>query len=136
LFLVSAFSTGAAYALVVLVFVRRHQEGLEQRIEGFDVGLIIFEVLLLLAYFNFASMGSLGVQASIDYLMSQPGFWLGALVLGLLAPLALEFWTLFRHKKSPRLNTALSLLSGVLVLVGGYLLRHYVVYAGVFELPW
>jgi len=136
LFLVSAFSTAAAYALIVLAIIRRYQKGLESRIEGFDVGLILFEILLLLAYFNFAGMGSTAAKASLGFLLGDVGFWLGVLGVGLLLPLGLEFFSLLRHGRSPKLNTALSLAAGMFVLVGGYLLRHYVLAAGVFEFPW
>ncbi len=135
LFLVSAFSTAAAYALLVLAVIRPYyQKGLEQRIEGFDVGLIVFEILILLAYFNFGRIGPVGAQMGLDFLLKEPGFWLGVLVLGLVVPLGLEFFGLWQ--KNPKINLYLSATSAVLVLVGGYLLRYYVLKAGVFQFPW
>lgn len=136
LFLVSAFSTASAYALLCLSVMRHYQQGLEQRVEGFDVGLIVFELLIVITYFNFSLLGSLGARASVSFLLGQPGFWGGVLLLGLVVPLGLEFFSLYQHGKNPRLHTALSVVSGVLVLAGGYLLRYYILAAGVFELPW
>lgn len=136
LFLVSAFSTAAAYALLVLAVIRRYQRGLEQRVEGFDVGLIVFEILILLAYFNFGRIGPVGAQMGLAFLLQEPGFWFGVLVLGLVVPLGLEFLSLWRHERNPKITLYLSVTSAVLVLVGGYLLRYYVLKAGVFQFPW
>ncbi len=92
--------------------------------------------MILLGYLNFARMGSVGARASLDFLMGQIGFWAGALLLGLLIPFGLEIFALVRRGRNPRLDTLLSITSGMLVIAGVFLLRYYVVHAGVFEFPW
>ncbi len=121
LFLVSGLS--AAAALVILAA----RPGTERhRFARVDAGLIALELLLVgLLVVGLAS----GAQVQFDALALIMGgsytvpFWVWFVALGLLVPLALELWEL----RGPH---ALALLAPLLVLGGGYLLRHLTVELG------
>jgi len=135
LFLVSAFSTGAAYLIPFTQLWR--EEHLEGWLERLDVVLILFELIILGLYINYTVYGPVGGRASINYLLGNLGFVLGFLIFGLFVPLLLEFYSLLRGHRMRRLfRYTLPLLSSLLVLFGGFLLRLYVLYAGIYEFPW
>ena len=121
LFLVSGLS--AAAALVILAA----RPGAERhRFARIDAGLIALELLLVgLLIIGMAT----GARVQLDALGLIWGgsytvpFWVWFVAIGLLIPLALELWEL----RGPH---ALALLAPLLVLVGGYLLRHLTVELG------
>ena len=104
-----------------------------------DAWLIVVELLVLFLFLGFAAYGS-GPEAaySAAFLLGNVGFVLGFLLVGLIAPLALECYLLVKgHAGSAALGrTNLYLLSGLLVLLGGYLLRQYVLLAGFYVKVW
>lgn len=135
LFLVSAFSTGAAY-LILFAHLWR-EEHLREWLERLDVILILFEFIILGLYVNYAAYGPVGGRASINYLAGDIGFVLGFLIFGLFTPLLLELYTLLRGERlRSLLRYTLPLFASLLVLFGGFLLRLYILHAGVFEFPW
>lgn len=123
LFVASALSAGVA---VVLLFGFALQEREEiaagiPALARLDVGLLLLEGVVLVA-FAAASVAQDGlVSASTDALLfgEQAGiFWLGAVVVGLVAPLAMEAAHLL-HQDSP------AFAAGALCsLVGGLCLRY------------
>ncbi len=136
LFVVSGFSTGAAFLLLLSTFspdpiVQRIEEKLEQ----LDAGLIVTELIILGAYFNFAFFLPTGARYSAELLLNTPLFVFGFLGTGLIVPLALETYGIFWGGHSQITNRLLDLAS-VLVLIGGFLLRYFVLYAGVYQYPW
>ena len=136
LFVISGFSTGAAFLLLLSTFSQN--EGawkISAKLEELDAVLIVTELIILGAYFNFALFLPTGARESAQYLFHSPVFIVGFFIAGLIVPLAIETWGIFfagHSKKSSRLIMAAS----ALVLVGGYLLRFYVLKAGVFQYPW
>jgi formate-dependent nitrite reductase membrane component NrfD len=54
-------------------------------------------------------------------------------VIGLVIPFVIELGTLTKRIPS---GTATIVSAAVMVLVGGYLLRHYMLASGVYEYPW
>ena len=121
LFLISGLSSAAALAILV----SRAQS--EKRIfTRFDVGLILVELLLIaLLVINLTTGSAVHLQAAGmilggDYTVF---FWVYFVFLGLLIPLLLEFWEM-------RGGRALVFLGPILVLIGGYLLRHITVELG------
>ena len=125
LFLVSGLSAAAA---VVVLFARlEHERHLFLRL---DMGLIAVElVLIALWMINLATGGREHLEA-LQTLMGGEyvvRFWVWFVLLGLATPLLLETWELLRKEKTIR---ALAVISPLLVLVGGYLLRQITVDVG------
>ena len=140
LFTVSAFSTGLAYLMVALTLAGGksgwHEVGGLGRI---DAGAIVLEVAVLTAFLGLAwYSGRPEAAYSVITLLGNLGFVIGFLLLGVLAPLALEVYVLIKgHAGAATMARAnLYLLSGLLVLAGGYLLRQYVLWAGFYVKTW
>ncbi|NTU90620.1 MAG: polysulfide reductase NrfD [Chlorobiaceae bacterium] len=136
LFVISGFSTGAAYLLLLSTFSKNESAWkITAKLEQLDAVLIVSELIILGAYFNFALFLPTGARASAEYLFHSPVFLVGFFIAGLIVPLAIETYGIFfsgHSKKSGSLLVAAS----ALVLVGGYLLRIYVLKAGIFQYPW
>jgi protein NrfD len=122
LFLVSGLSTSAA---LVVLGTRAHTErALFTRI---DLGLIAVElVIVALLIVNLSTGGAVQLSAARMVLGGEYtlAFWGLFVALGLLVPLMLELWELRGGQR------ALAVLGPVLVLVGGYILRHVIVGLG------
>jgi protein NrfD len=115
LFLVSGLSTGAALTALI---ARQHSE--RRLLTRIDAGLIVVELLIVaLLLINLAT----GSRPQLDAAAKLMGgsytawFWVVFVALGLLVPLALEY---FEIRGSAR---SVVMLAPVLVLVGGYALR-------------
>lgn len=140
LFTVSAFSTGLAFLMVMLWLggAKGHEVG---RLGQVDAGVILMEMIVLALFLGLAASGSRPEAAfSVAFLMGNMGFVVGFLLLGVLAPLGLEAYVLVKgHGGAATLATSranLYLISGLLVLAGGYLLRQYVLLAGFYVKVW
>ncbi len=127
LFLTVGASTGAA-AMALILFVLGHRSDGLGRLRVMTVIALVLQVLSLALFvisvqasgaapslraFSTLTSGGLGVT-----------FWLGALLIGSLLPLALEVVDL--RRKSYRLTA----LASVLVLVGGFLMKYAIMAAG------
>ncbi len=121
LFLVSGMSAAAA---AVLLFARDREE--RHRFARIDVVLILIELLLIgLLVIGLASGARVQLQAlemiiGGDYTIP---FWVWFVGIGLIVPLLIELWELRRP-------TALALIAPILILAGGYLLRHLTIDLG------
>ena len=140
LFTVSAFSTGFGFLMVVLSLRDRKLHEVS-RLGQADAGVILLELVVLFAFLGFAAYGGRPEAAySVASLLGDLGFVLGFLLLGIIAPLALEGYALLRgHDGGATLVSSranLYLLSGLLVLMGGYLLRQYILWAGFYVKVW
>lgn len=134
LFTVSAFSTAFAYLLLLLnVFITdENDQDIRHRYERFDVILIAAELVILFSFFNYTLSGSESGYRSAQLLWHDFGWLVGFIGFGLLVPFFLELKGVIKGW-SGRLPTVAAAL---LVLMGGYLLRHYFMYAGVYAYPW
>ncbi len=131
LFTVSAFSTGCALLMLILAAMKSHEaKHFFHFVEGFDIFLISTELLVIFAYFDFARLGNAAVMKSAYMLLTNPLFTVGFVVLGLISPLILEAYA--STKQSAR---SLAGVASIMVLIGGYLLRYLIVWAGVFQYP-
>jgi formate-dependent nitrite reductase membrane component NrfD len=121
LFLVSGLSTGAAF---MILFRPRHDEN--QKLLRGDVVFIIVELLLIGLLLIDLVTGSSTSQSAAALLFggSWTGvFWALVVFAGLLIPLLMEILEL-RNRAAP------TVLSAVLVLIGGFSLRMVLVMAG------
>jgi formate-dependent nitrite reductase membrane component NrfD len=115
LFLVSGLSTGAALTALI---ARQHSE--RRLLTRIDAGLIVVELLvvaLLLINLTTGSKPQLDAAAMLMGGSYTGWFWVVFVALGLLVPLALEY---FEIRGSAR---SVVMLAPVLVLLGGYALR-------------
>ena len=134
LFTVSAFSTAFAYLLVIMnTFIRdENDQDIRHRFERFDVILIATELVILFSFFNYTLSGSESGYRSAQLLWHNMGWLIGFIGFGLVVPFFLELKGVIKGR-SGRFPTV---LAGLLVLMGGYMLRHYFMYAGVYAYPW
>lgn len=134
LFIVSAFSTAMAFLLLVLYLVLRREEdhALKVFYERTDVILITVELTIIFVFFHFTTYGVESARSTAQLLWNDKVWIIGFIGLGLLVPFLIEFKGVTKGWKSP----APIILAAFLVLGGGYLLRHYFMYAGVYELPY
>ncbi|HJZ12042.1 MAG TPA: NrfD/PsrC family molybdoenzyme membrane anchor subunit, partial [Acidobacteriota bacterium] len=101
-----------------------------------DIVFILLELLIIIPYIIHGELSTLSARESLKLILGGPYtllFWLGVVFLGLLVPLAIEFLELIpRSKTNERRHIPgiVALLAGVLVLLGGFLLRYVFVYAG------
>lgn len=121
LFLTSGLSSGAA---VIILFSKNHAE--KRNFAKIDIGLIVIELFFIIHLF----MGALaGTQVHIEatkLFLGGPyttSFWIFVVILGLIIPAFLEILELRKYKIP-------SMLSAILVLFGGLMLRFIIVDAG------
>ncbi len=125
LFLVSAGSTGAASIALVMALRRMLASDTFERLETFDnlamlVELAVILVIVLIAGQFLAPLYS-GTYAIL--------FWGGTILLGILVPLALNFW-MRRSAGAPARLRQWVVLASLLILLGGALLRISLITAG------
>ena len=143
LFLVSSMSTGVA-GILLLQAVFGGGEG-EQPAQGessyilaaSDAMLIGFEILVIFLFIMFAHLTVGNVKEAVSVILSGGSlatlFWFGVVVLGLFLPVLIELKYVIpkllyhREYSAPR---GVEILVPVIVLIGGFLLRYVVVYAG------
>lgn len=122
IFVVSAGSAGAAIIALVMAARRRITVQAFENVEAFDRISLVIELLLIILMVviagQFAAPLFIGPYALL--------FWGGTVVLGILVPLALG-WYISRRSMS---GAGLAMLSAILVLLGGALLRIALVTAG------
>lgn len=122
LFVVSAGSAGAAIIALVMAARRRISVQAFENVEAFDRVSLVIELLLIVLMVliagQFAAPLFIGPYALL--------FWGGTVVLGILVPLALGWYTSRRSMS----GAGLAMLSAFLVLLGGALLRIALVTAG------
>ncbi|TCD48117.1 NrfD/PsrC family molybdoenzyme membrane anchor subunit [Chlorobium sp. N1] len=136
LFVISGFSTGAAFLLLLSTFSKNEESWkIIAKLEELDAMLIVTELIILGAYFNFALFLPTGARESAEVLFHSPLFIVGFFIFGLIVPLAIETYGIF-FAKHDRKSGHLLVLASTMVLVGGYLLRYYVLKAGLFQFPW
>ncbi len=140
LFLFSAMSSGTATVLLITALLgTRHETGFEEErrlLVSTDLVLIILEVFMLIPFLLHHALSTWSSASSIELILGGEftlWFWIGVILLGILLPLAIEGYELFPvvlREGATRYSLALSAASGVLVLVGGFVLRFVFVYAG------
>ena len=148
LFLISAVSTGVAAVVLGLSMYYGRRVGEEQRgilesvksLVKADAVLIGAELVAVFFYLAIASTAGESAYASVQLLTTgalAPLFWGGLIGLGLVVPLVLDAVGVFTEKTlTPARLTAISMLTSVLLLAGGLILRESVVAAGVPVAVW
>ncbi len=134
LFTVSAFSTAMAFLLLIMYTVIKDAADEKIRVlyERIDLVLISAELVILFSFFFYLRRGSESAMRSWELLFTDLGWLIGFIGFGLIVPFFLELKGVVKGWTSH----VPIITASVLVLVGGYLLRHYFMYAGVYAYPW
>jgi formate-dependent nitrite reductase membrane component NrfD len=134
LFTVSAFSTALALLLLLMYTVIHDHadEGIRVLYERIDLILISAELVILFSFYHYLKSGPESAVQSWELLWNDFGWVVGFIGFGLIVPFFLELKGVISGWVSRVPIVAASLL----VLTGGYLLRHYFMYAGVYAYPW
>lgn len=134
LFTVSAFSTAMAWLLIVMYTFIYHQvdHSIRALYERIDLGLITAELIIIFSFFNFTLSGSEAGYRSAQLLWGSNGWLFGFVLFGLIVPLGLELKCVFGKwgGKVP------IVISSLLVINGGFLLRYFFMAAGIYAYPW
>ena len=94
--------------------------------------LIAAELVILFSFFQYMRAGSESAFHSAQLLWNDWGWLIGFIGFGLIVPFMLELRGVLKGW-----STRIPIVTAsVLVLMGGYLLRHYFMYTGVYAYPW
>jgi formate-dependent nitrite reductase membrane component NrfD len=137
LFVISALSTATAWYMLWTYFAKGKDEETQKvrehvghQVEWADIALIGLEILAIGAYFNYLYYAYAGGKYVFHQMLSDMGFVIGFLLVGLLIPWILEFIAAKKHIR------ILVPLAAILVLFGGFLLRYYILHYGIYTYPW
>jgi protein NrfD len=130
LFLAVGAATGAAAIAVVLSMMGgARREALAPLMRFTGMALAVEAVTLIFFVIAVMAVGSHGLSKAVGVLLSGPysvPFWPGAVVIGLVVPLALQFSGAMRRGPTP----GMAALVSVLVLLGGFLVKYTIIAAG------
>ena len=125
---VGASTGGAAIALVLALVGGDRRDALAPLMRAVVAALIVQAVALVLFIVTVRMSGSTGISRALTPLLSGQyslTFWLGAVMVGLVVPLAFGFTGGLR-----RTSAGLAALVAVLVLVGGFVIKYVLIAAG------
>ena len=125
---VGASTGGAAIALVLSVLGGQRGDALARLMRFTAFALIVQLAALALFVLTVSTTGSAGIARALAQLIAGSygvPFWLGAVVIGIVVPLALQFAGVLR-KTAP----AITALMSVLILVGGFAVKYVIIAAG------
>jgi len=125
---VGASTGGAAIALVLSVLGGQRGDTLARLMRFTAFALIVQLAALALFVLTVSTTGSAGIARALAQLIAGSygvPFWLGAVVIGIVVPLALQFAGVVR-KTAPAITALMSLL----ILVGGFAVKYVIIAAG------
>jgi formate-dependent nitrite reductase membrane component NrfD len=129
LFIAVGASTGAAaVALILSLMGGRRGEHLARLMRFTAYALVLQAIALIMLVVMVRGAGSQAMTAALGGLLSGPyslTFWLGAVVVGLAIPLAIQFAGAIR-----RATPGVAALVALLVLIGGFVVKYVVIAAG------
>jgi formate-dependent nitrite reductase membrane component NrfD len=129
LFLVVGAATGAAaIALILSLLGGQNREALSRLMTFTSFALILELAFLVLFAISVSATGSAGINQALGQLLAGSDavlFWIGAVGVGLVVPLALQFGGVIR-----KANPGLAALVSVFVLVGGFVVKYVIIAAG------
>ncbi len=125
--------TGIAVVVLILAIMPRQKVLLRElkvsrNIMGAAIAVQLFTLALWLSALYFGSGES---QAAMLRLVGDYGglFWIGAVLAGLVMPLALGAVTIARERRTGTFSYAAPIVTSLLVLIGGLALRYVVIMA-------
>jgi formate-dependent nitrite reductase membrane component NrfD len=128
-FLAVGAATGGAAIALILALLRGagSREGLARVMRVMSVALVVELIALILFVVSVKMAGSAGLSAALGQLLAGRygvPFWLGVVIIGVVAPLVLQRWT--ARAGAP----GMAALVSVLVLIGGFLTKYVLIAAG------
>lgn len=138
LFAMSALSCGCAFALLISGFAGSYGVFLRtmRRVSAADVAVIVFETIVVAAFFATAFSSSYAVTGEGARLLLEGGlrgpFVIGFIGCGLIVPFALKLMELVAHRRL----VSVELVSAISVLAGGFALRCCIVVVGAHPEVW
>ena len=129
LFFISGVSTSIAVMWLIIERQKIAAPSTFEKLKKVDNIAIILELVILI--FFLVALGSASPESNkavVHLLTGSYGvlFWLGVVVIGLLAPLAIQIRETLGKAGEAKMN----LLIAIMILFGGFLLRFVIVYAG------
>jgi formate-dependent nitrite reductase membrane component NrfD len=124
---IGASSGGAAIALVLSLLGSAATDALSRLMRVTAFALVLQLVALALFVVSVKGAGSAGLGQALAVLISGPyslTFWLGAVIVGVIAPLAIQLGA------AKRPGPAMAVLASVLILIGGFLTKYVIIAAG------
>jgi polysulfide reductase chain C len=125
---VGASTGGAAIALILSMLGGQRSDALTRLMRFTAFALVVQLAALALFILAVSTTGSAGIARALAQLLTGPygvPFWLGAVVVGILAPLALQFGGVIR-KTAP----AMTALVCAFILIGGFIVKYVIIAAG------
>lgn len=128
LFLMSATSTGLSCIILVLA-INKADRSLIYQLSLADAVVDIMELIVFVLFM--VRLSANAPEAALVLLKGDYStlFWLGIVAFGLIVPLVIEIYEL-ASKKGNVINTMVPVMSAVLILIGGFLTRVVILYAG------
>lgn len=136
LFMATAVATGIA-AVVILASLFAGTSDISSAVsklnkaQGVTLSIILFLIIVyLITLFNSSPDAQVAARLLVTGSFGLI-FWVGAVVIGLLLPLLIEAYDIYSTAGGEAAATAtVPLLISVLVLIGGFVLRYVIVFAG------
>jgi formate-dependent nitrite reductase membrane component NrfD len=125
---VGASTGGATIALILSLVGGGARDSLARLMKVTTWALILELVFLVLIVVTASGTGTAGVKLALGELLAGRDailFWLGAVVIGLVVPLALQFGGIIQ-KATPGVTALVS----ALVLVGGFIVKYVLIASG------
>ena len=125
---VGASTGGAAIALILSMLGGQRSDALTRLMRFTAFALVVQVAALALFVLAVSTAGSAGIARALAQLLTGPygvPFWLGAVVIGILAPLALQFGGVIQ-----RTAPAMTALVCVFILIGGFVVKYVIIAAG------
>ena len=129
----------ATVLLVTALLGTRHEHGYEEErrlLVSTDMVFIVLEIFMLVPFLLHHALSTWSSASSIELILGGEytlWFWIGVILLGIVLPLLIEAYELFPvilKEGAARYSLALSAVSAIFVLIGGFVLRFVFVYAG------
>lgn len=127
LFLAVGASTGAAAIALIIAATRRAADSLARLNTVIVFALVVEAISILIFLASLAGSGSPGAARALGILLGgryAALFWLGAVVIGLVAPLLLGL------RGMRRASVGVTALASLLVLVGGFVVKTVIMMTG------
>jgi formate-dependent nitrite reductase membrane component NrfD len=125
---VGASTGGALIALVLTLGGGDRRDALAALMRLVATALVVQAIALVLFIVTVRTSGSVGISHALSTLLSgeySRTFWLGAVLVGLVVPLAFQF-----AGGARRASAGITALVALLVLVGGFVIKYVLIAAG------
>lgn len=124
-------SFNAAFSYLIIAGGNRINETMLRGFWGVIFALTLFLILLILSYIETIKNGPVEAQLGMSILKKNVIFIIGFLLIGLILPAFISGWMFFGTYSS-----GIAIIGALSVILGGFVLRHYLLKAGVHTYPW